>query len=284
MVLALLTGNTLLLVPDQLWLDGENFTAYLNTHGVTHINGTPTLYRHVDLGAVPSLERMIVGGVALDVTCFRKMRSANDISIFNKYGPTECTISTTSYAVREFDLAIGRPQSNGWILVLDETLRPVPVGGLGEIFLTRPGLARGYLNLPELNAEKFIKNPFQTDTEKSDLSWGPEGRNARLYRTGDVARWRSDGVLEYVGRNDSQIKVWCFRVELAEVESVISTYPGVEQSVVLPGECAEPFGSATEVTTLVGYYVSEVSLDPDGLVRHLERMLPSYMVPRALVI
>jgi amino acid adenylation domain-containing protein len=283
MVLALLTGNTLLLVPDQFWLEGEKFTAYLKTHGVTHINGTPTLYRHVDLGAVPSLKRMIVGGEALDVSCFRKMRSANNVPVFNEYGPTEATISTTSYAVREYDLAIGRPQSNASILVLNQALRPVPVGGLGEVFLTGPGLARGYLNQPELTAEKFIKNLFQTGAEKSDLSSDPEGRNARLYRTGDVARWRSDGVLEYVGRNDSQIKVRGFLVELAEIESVISSYPGVEQSVVLPSGSGEPFESVTEVTTLVGYYVSEAHVDADRLVRHLERKLPSYMVPHTLL-
>lgn len=283
MVLALLTGNTLLLVPDHLWLEGDKFTAYLNTHAVTHINGTPTLYRHVELGTVPSLKRMVVGGEALDVNCFRKMRSANDVPVFNEYGPTEATISTTSYAVREFDLAIGRPQRNAWLLVLDETLRLVPVGGLGEIFLTGPGLARGYLNLPDLTADKFVKNPFQTDAEKSDLTWGPEGRNARLYRTGDIARWRSDGVLEYVGRNDSQIKVRGFRVELAEVESAISAYPGVVESVVLPGESGEPFDSAPEVTTLVGYYVSDVPLDADALSSHLERKLPSYMVPHTLL-
>ena len=226
---------------------------------------------------------MIVGGEALDVACFRRMRKANDVPVFNEYGPTEATISITSHAVREYDLAIGRPQSNAWILLLDEALRLVPVGGRGEIFLSGPGLARGYLNLPELTAEKFIRNPFQTDAEKSDHSWGPEGRYARLYRTGDVARWRSDGVLEYVGRNDSQIKIRGFRVELAEVEAAIGAYPGVEQCVVLPGEFGEPFDAATEVNTLVGYYVSEVPLDTDELVRRLERKLPSYMVPRTLL-
>jgi amino acid adenylation domain-containing protein len=282
MVLALMTGNTLLVVPDKLWLDSEKFTAYLNTHGVTHVNGTPTLYRHVDLGAVPSLKRMIVGGESLDVSCFRRMRRANGVPIFNEYGPTEATISVTSYAVREYDLAIGRPQSNVRMLVLNEALRPVPVGGLGELFIAGPGLARGYLNLPELTAEKFIKNPFQTDSEKADLSWGPEGHYGRLYRTGDVVRWRTDGAMEYVGRNDSQIKVRGFRVELAEIESAINTYPGVRQSVVLPGESGE-LDAATEVTTLVGYYVSEVPLDGGELVRHLERQLPSYMVPHTLL-
>jgi amino acid adenylation domain-containing protein len=282
MVLALMTGNTLLVVPDRLWLDSEKFTAYLNTHGVTHINGTPTLYRHVDLGAVPSLNRMIIGGELLDVSCFRRMRLANGVPIFNEYGPTEATISVTSHAVREYDLAIGRPQSNVWMLVLNEALRPVPVGGLGELFIAGPGLARGYLNLPELTAKKFIKNPFQTDSEKADHSWGPEGRYGRLYRTGDIARWRTDGVMEFVGRNDSQIKVRGFRVELAEIESAINTYPGVRQSVILPGESGE-LDAATEVTTLVGFYVADVPLDGGELVRHLERQLPSYMVPHILL-
>lgn len=284
MVLALLSGNTLLLVPEQMWLEPETFTAYLNTHGATHINGTPTFYRTADLGRVQSLKRMIIGGEALDVSCFRKMRGNNDVPVFNEYGPTEATISTTSHAVREFDLAIGRPQSNAWILVLDETLRPTPIGGLGEIFLTGPGIARGYWNAPDLTARNFIQNPFQTDLEKSDLSWGPEGRNARLYRTGDMGRWRSDGVLEYSGRTDTQIKVQGFRVELAEVEAAIGSYPGIEHGVVLAREPDDATDADTAgVTSLVGYYVSPAALNPDDIHRHLERRLPAYMVPQTLV-
>lgn len=283
MVLALLTGNTLLAVPDQLWLEGEKFTEYLRDHRVTHMNGTPTLYKHIGLGEVPSLKRMVVGGEALDAACFREMTRVNKVPVFNEYGPTEATISTTSYAVREYDLAIGRPQSNSVVLVLDEARRPVPVGAVGEIFLAGPGLARGYLNLPEATAEKFVPNPFQSPAEKADVAYGPDGRNARLYRTGDLARRRFDGALEYVGRNDSQIKVRGFRVELAEIEATLNKHPGVTQSAVLPEEAGRRRGPAAEVTSLVGYYVAEATLDAGEILRHLELELPSYMVPTELV-
>ena len=283
MVLALLTGNTLLQVRDRLWLEGETFTDYLRTHRVTHVNGTPTFYKHIRLGNVPSLKRMVVGGEALDAACLREMTRYNKVPVFNEYGPTESTISTTSYAVREDDLAIGWPQSNSYVLVLDEALRPVPVGGVGELFLAGPGLARGYLNVPEATAEKFISNPFQTDSDKSDTSYGPSGRNAKLYRTGDLARRRSDGALEYVGRNDSQIKVRGYRVELAEIEATLNAYPGVTQSAILPVESGSRLDPVAEVTSLVGYYVAEAPLEEDGVLRHLELRLHAYMVPTALV-
>ncbi|MFI0906884.1 amino acid adenylation domain-containing protein [Streptomyces sioyaensis] len=282
-ILALLTGNTLLLTPDQLWGKSGEFTEYLNAHGVTHINGTPTFFQHIGLGEVPSLKRLVVGAEALDSACFHEMTRANKVPVFNEYGPTEATISTVSHAVREFDLAIGRPHDNAHVLVLDKALRPVPTGAVGEVFLAGPGLARGYLNQPELTAEKFIPNPFQTDAEKADLSHGPQGRNARLYQTGDLARWRLDGVLDYVGRNDSQIKVRGFRVEVAEVEAVIGECPGVTQSVVLPGEPAERQAEAAGVDSLIGFYLTDTPLDPEELLRHLELKLPAYMVPSALV-
>ena len=284
MILALLTGNTLLVAPDQLWLDGERLTKYLNEHGATHINGMPTFFKQVDLGEIPSLKRLIVGGEALDADCFRKMKAMAEVPVFNEYGPTETTISTISQTVREYDLAIGRPHYNAHVLILDDALRPVPVGAVGEIFVGGPALARGYLNQPELTGEKFIDNPFQSEDERADLSHGPQGRNARLYRTGDLARWRSDGVLDLVGRNDSQVKLRGFRVELGEIESVISTYPGVSQSVVLPDEAAEePLGNGADTHSLTGYYVAETPLDHDEIRQHLSRMLPSYMVPSTLV-
>ncbi|MFF5563666.1 amino acid adenylation domain-containing protein [Streptomyces sp. NPDC012623] len=283
MILALLTGNTLLLTPPQLWSRSEEFTDYLNTHGVTHINGTPTFFQHMGLGTVPSLKRLVVGAEALDTACFREMTRANEVPVFNEYGPTEATISTVSYLVREFDLAIGRPHDNSHVLVLDKSLRAVPTGAVGEVFLAGAGLARGYLNQPELTAEKFIANPFQSDAEKADLSYGDQGRNARLYQTGDLARWRLDGVLDYVGRNDSQIKVRGFRVEVAEVEAVIDEHPGVTQSVVLPAGPAEHHPGAAGADSLVGFYVADTPLAPEELLPHLELKLPAYMVPGVLV-
>ncbi|MDM4719712.1 non-ribosomal peptide synthetase [Micromonospora sp. WMMA1363] len=283
MVLALLTGNSLLHVPDQLWLEAEKFTEYLRGNGVTHMNGTPTFYKHIRLGEVPSLKRMVIGGEALDAACFREMTRVNKVPVFNEYGPTEATISTTSHAAREYDLAIGRPQSNSLVLILDEARRIVPVGAVGEVFLGGPGLARGYLNMPELTAERFVPNPFQSGAEKADAAWGPDGRNARLYRTGDLARRRSDGALEYVGRNDSQIKVRGFRVEPAEIEATLNAYPGVTQSAVLPAQAGRHGEPTAEVTSLVGFYVAAEQVNVDELLRHMGAALPSYMVPTELV-
>lgn len=282
-VLALLTGNTLLAVPDHLLMESLEYTEYLRDNGVTHMNGTPTFYKHLGFGEVASLRRMVVGGEVLDATCFREMTRSNKVPVFNEYGPTEATISTTSYAVREDDLVIGRPQSNSYVMVLDDALRPVPVGAVGEIFLSGPGLARGYLNLPEETAEKFVRNPFQSEDEKGDIEYGPDGRNARLYRTGDLARWRSDDALEYVGRKDSQIKVRGFRVEPAEIEASLNKFPGVTQSVVLPAESGKRVDHAASATSLIGYYVADGSLNVDEILRYLGRELPSYMVPTRLV-
>lgn len=283
MILALLTGNTLLLVPDQLWTDTTKFNEYLNVHKVTHINGTPAFFRHVELGGIPSLRRLVVGAEALDAACFREMTRVAKVPVHNEYGPTEATVSTVSQVVREFDLAIGRPHDNAHVLVLDEASRPVPIGAVGEVFLAGPGLARGYLNQPELTSEKFIPNPFQTEAEKADLSYGPQGRNNLLYRTGDLARWRSDGVLDYVGRNDSQIKIRGYRVEISEVEKVITDFSGVKHSVVLPSETGKSYQRSTSADSLIGYYVAEAPLDSEDLLQHLRSRLPAYMVPSALV-
>ncbi|WP_329325148.1 non-ribosomal peptide synthetase [[Kitasatospora] papulosa] len=283
MALALLTGNTLLLTGNQLWLHSARFTDYLNTHRVTHINGTPTLFKHLGLGEVLTLKRLVVGAETLDTAGYREMTRANPVPVFNEYGPTEATISTVSQVVREFDLAIGRPHDNAHVLVLDEALRPVPIGAVGEVFLAGPGLARGYLHQPKLTSERFIPNPFQTDVEKADQTYSQQGLNDRLYRTGDLARWRSDGVLDYVGRNDSQIKLRGFRVEVAEVEVVMGTFPSVVQSVVLPTTSGKQCEDSAEVDSLIGYYVAESPSDTTELRRHLELKLPSYMVPSALI-
>lgn len=283
MVLALLTGNTLVHVDDQLWLDSERFTAYLRDNNVTYMNGTPTFYKHLSLGAVPSLKRMVVGGESLDGACLREMTRANNLEVSNEYGPTEATISTTSYPVREHDLAIGRPLANSFVFVLDEALRIVPIGAVGEIYLGGPGVARGYLNMPGETAERFIPNPYQSDEDKRDTCWSGEGRNARIYKTGDLARRRFDGALEYVGRNDSQIKVQGFRVEPAEIESVLNDFPGVRQSSVIPSANREETEPVDGSTSVVGFYVSSSPLDENGIFNYLRANLPAYMIPSELV-
>jgi hypothetical protein len=189
--------------------------------------------------------------------------------LWNLYGPTETTIWSTGCQITSADgpISIGRPIAKTQSYVLDASQQPVPIGVPGELYLGGDGLARCYLNRPELTAEKFVPNPF-TDINGS----------ARLYRTGDVARWRADGTLECLGRMDHQVKIRGFRIELGEVESVLSQHPGVRQAVVTP----KNDGSGDK--RLVAYLVARGAAPPVMELReHLKRKVPDYMVPSGFV-
>jgi len=186
------------------------------------------------------------------------------------YGPTEATIWSTIYQVDNTDgtVSIGRPIANTQIYLLDEHLQPVPVGVPGELYIGGAGLARGYLNRPELTAQKFIANP-----------WSHEP-NARLYKTGDLARYQSDGNIEYLGRIDHQVKMRGFRIELGEIEAVLSQHPVVQQNVVIVRE------DIPGNQQLVAYLVPHKKQAPptvSELRQFLNQQLPEYMVPNAFV-
>jgi acyl-coenzyme A synthetase/AMP-(fatty) acid ligase len=215
--------------------------------------------------------------------------------LINIYGSSEVSADVTYYPVapvvqQNFILSflenyaasiIGSPISNTKAYVLSSDLVPLPIGGIGELYIGGVGLARGYLNLPALTEEKFIINPFQSTEEKEDKSYGVAGRNARLYRTGDLVRWLPDGNIEYIGRNDFQVKIRGYRIELGEIESRLSSYEGVKQSVVLAKE-----HNGTGVTGgkyLVGYYVSDNKLAEEEILNYLQSKLPEYMVPSILI-
>ena len=182
------------------------------------------------------------------------------------YGPTETTIWSTTSEIESGEVAIGRPIANTQIYVLDRELEPVAVGVSGELYIGGDGLARAYLNRAGLTAERFIPNPYS----------GTEG--ARLYRTGDVARYLADGRIEYVGRADEQVKVRGYRIELGEVEAVLERQAGVaECAVVVRGEEGEK--------RLVAYVVpeAEANLSVTELRARLGEQLPGYMVPGVFV-
>jgi acyl carrier protein len=163
---------------------------------------------------------------------------------------------------------IGRPIANTSVYVLDESLAPVPVGEVGEIYIGGPGVARGYLNLPELTAERFMPDPFS------------DSADARLYRTGDVGRWRHDENLEFLGRNDLQVKIRGYRVELGEVEAHLAAAPSVRDVAVLAREEHEG------VRRLVAYVTAdpEAPISPASLRVHAATRLPDYMIPSAYVL
>ena len=187
-------------------------------------------------------------------------------SLWNLYGPTETTIWSTLDRVTNADavISIGRPIANTTIYILDRDMRPVPPGVRGELFIGGDGLARGYHNRPDLTAERFIRNPFSADAA------------ARLYRTGDIARYMSDGRILHLGRSDHQVKIRGFRIELGEIESVLDAHARIKHSVAVARE-DEP-----GVPQLVAYYVGE-AIDANELREHLREHLPEYMIPCAFV-
>ncbi|MBP7006902.1 MAG: amino acid adenylation domain-containing protein, partial [Candidatus Pacebacteria bacterium] len=203
-------------------------------------------------------------------------------SVVNFYGPTETTIWSASkiyYSKKDKSIlcgSFGKPFNNETAYVLDCAQMPLPIGATGELYIGGVGLARGYLNRPDLTAEKFIPNPFQTEKEKK------EKKNSRLYKTGDLVRWLPDGNLEYIGRNDSQVKIRGHRIEPTEVESILSDYEGIKQSIVLVKEHKDG-EEKLERKYLVGYYVSKEKLDEEKIYHYLQTKLPEYMIPSFFV-
>ncbi|MGH9396142.1 MAG: amino acid adenylation domain-containing protein [Terriglobia bacterium] len=188
----------------------------------------------------------------------------------NHYGPTENAVVTTFAFIEADDRGggnppIGRPISNNQLYILDKNLNPVPVGIPGEIYIGGDSLARGYHNRPDLTAERFVSNPF----DKKDAT--------RLYKSGDVARFRPDGNVEFLGRNDGQVKIRGFRVERGEIEAVLSDCPGICEAVVIAREDA-PGGKQ-----LVAYYVRRPHEECPDLRQYLKNRLPGYMIPSTFV-
>lgn len=214
-----------------------------------------------------ALRAMLTGGDRLT----RRPPASLPFSLVNHYGPTENTVVTTcAIAGNELEGAksppIGRPIDNTQVYILDSHLQPVPVGVQGELHIGGLNLARGYHNRPELEAEKFITNPFSTDPE------------ARLYKTGDLASYSPDGMIHFLGRNDSQIKIRGFRIELGEIESVLAEHPGIAAVTVITRD------DSAEDKHLVAYVVLKIAdLTSNKLREFLKQKLPDYMVPSRFV-
>lgn len=221
------------------------------------------------------LKTVIVGGESLeqDVCCLFLSKSKNAV-IFNEYGPTETTVGSSVQKIsqisfennrnHDIDITIGHPISNTQIYILDSKQKPLPVGVAGELCIAGDGVSAGYFNRPELTAEKFIPNPFAT----------PDNAHGKvMYRTGDLARWREDGEVEYLGRIDTQVKLRGLRIELAEIESVMASFEGIQ--LVAVTDKHDEIGHQY----LVGYYTSEEKVKEKDLRQYLKKSLPKYMIP-----
>ncbi|HEU4324283.1 MAG TPA: amino acid adenylation domain-containing protein [Roseiflexaceae bacterium] len=320
---ALLNGARLVIAPPHAPTLDE-LAALIERSGVTVLWATTGLFHlfaeaHVE--RLRGLRALLTGGESVSpVLALRARTALPDTRLVSMYGPTENTTFSTFFPVDALDPAdpltpIGRPINQTSVYVLDEQLNPVPVGTPGELYVGGEGLARGYLHRPDLTAERFVPNPFggrletrglrlvdpevpeatrlmphASDEELQDSSLKPQA--SRLYKTGDIVRFRPDGVLEFLGRRDQQVKIRGFRIELGEIEAVLTRHPDVREAVVLVRE------DAPGNKRLVAYLVPE---EPDGEARglrleawelntqnselktYLKGQLPDYMVPGALV-
>jgi amino acid adenylation domain-containing protein len=273
-------------VLELLWTLTRGFTVVLHgedgwsgvadeiqLHGVTHLQMTPSLARLMMLdtrafASLGGLSKMLLGGEAVPSSLIRKLRQVFHGEILNMYGPTETTVWSTCSRVEEpgTTVSIGTPIANTQVYLLDAALQPVPHGEPGELFIGGDGVARGYLNRPELTSERFLSLPVC------------EGR--RVYRTGDLVKFRPDGGLDFLGRNDYQIKLRGHRIEPGEIEAVLEQMPGIRQSVIVLREDRE--GDPR----LVAYVVPEASVQVHGtaLRAALAERLPEIMVPSAVVL
>ncbi|MFF5078189.1 amino acid adenylation domain-containing protein [Actinoplanes sp. NPDC000266] len=215
---SILSGGTLVVVPEEARL-GAALGEFITERRLTHADLPPALLAALPTGAVPAGVTLTVGGEAISPEEVRRWRAGR--KLINAYGPTEATVTATTWEAAGGPVLIGRPELNRTAHVLDGRLRPVPPGVPGELYLGGEGLARGYLGRPALTASRFVADPF-----------GAPG--SRLYRTGDLVRRTAAGELEFLGRTDDQVQIRGFRVEPAEVEAVLGGHPDIAQVAVVP--------------------------------------------------
>ena len=247
--------------------------ALITRHKVTHLQCTPSMAGLLTADresrlALRGLRVMMVGGEALPATQAQDLGELVLGKLINMYGPTETTVWSSTYTVtgNETTIPIGRPIANTALYILDHRMQLVPIGASGDLYIGGKGVARGYWKRPDLTADRFVSDPFG----------GPDGR---LYRTGDVASYRSDGNVEFLGRSDGQVKLRGYRIELGEIEALLDGHPGVGKSVVLaredtPGD--KRLVAYMTPTGTAGVHVKE-------LRDHLRAKLPEFMVPSHFV-
>lgn len=263
-------GATVVGAPRSVLQDPDALQALMQEERVTFGDIPPAVLRLLDPEHLTAMRTLFIGMEPFGPELVNRWARPG-LEFHNGYGPTEATITCVDYLCPDERLAaappIGRAMANQRAYVLDKQLRLVPVGVPGELYMAGAGLAHGYLGRPELTAEKFLPDPFASTPGE------------RMYATGDLARWRSDGQLEFIGRNDRQVKIRGLRVELGEIEHVLAGYPGVRQATIVVKEPGTP------QARLIGYFVPNTGMDlVTSEIRHyLAARLPTHMVPAALL-
>ncbi|MFJ6084531.1 amino acid adenylation domain-containing protein [Streptomyces sp. NPDC092369] len=299
-MLWMFAGHELHLVPEDVRRDPDALRAFLAEHAIEFIELSPSLLAEVvaqDSDWQAELKVLGVGGEAVPPDLWRTLRATEGLAAHNLYGPTECTVDSADCDLALSDRpAIGRPVAGGTLYVLDGHLNPVPTGVDGELYIAGEGLARGYLGRPGATASRFVADPF-TDRP-----------GARMYRTGDIARWTEDGLVECLGRIDDQVKIRGYRIEPGEIEAVLLDHESVERAAVVVREDTPgvrrlvayvvPAGTGTGASGTGTSGGAGPAAAPDGsdiavaaapqdtaerLRRDVAAVLPDYMVPSAFV-
>ncbi len=239
--LALANGGTLAILDRETVLDPPKLMDLLEQEEVTAAKFPPALLEVLSESRMPLMRTVLSAGDALSSEIVRRWIQGR--RLFNGYGPTETAVGACIMELRDASAAnppLGPPMPNKRVYVLDEHRQPVPVGAPGEIYIGGLGVARGYVNQPQLTEERFLPDPFARNTGRRASGEGNSevttGNAERMYRTGDLGRWREDGVIEFLGRVDQQVKIRGYRIETGEIASVLTSLPEVEQAVVVPRE------------------------------------------------
>jgi acyl-coenzyme A synthetase/AMP-(fatty) acid ligase len=274
----LMTGAQLVMARPHGHKDPGYLAEVIRSAGVTTLHFVPSMLQafvaHDGSARCTGIRRVVCSGEALPATLVRSFHDRlPGVELHNLYGPTEAAVDVTAWACEPGavmdTIPIGRPIANTQMYVLDDRMQPVPVGVAGELYIGGIQVARGYLGQPGLTAERFVADPFAGDAD------------ARLYRTGDVGRWRTDGAIEYLGRNDHQVKIRGVRIELGEIEARLAELAGATEVVVVARE------DAPGERRLVAYYTTDAAtgatIDAEALRAHAANGLPAAMVPAAYV-
>ncbi|WP_249219737.1 non-ribosomal peptide synthetase/type I polyketide synthase [Chitinophaga sp. HK235] len=284
---SLLNNKKLVIIPKHCLLDLPLLDDQFVKHNIDTTFVTTSLFNSLathQSRCLAVLKQIFVGGEACSIDIVNDFKKHfPETSLTNAYGPTENIVFSSYCHLTDYNTAavvpIGSHLSDKKLYILDTGLQPVPVNVIGELYIGGAGVARGYLNNPELTAERFIDNPFATEEDNAK-------GYTRLYKTGDLVKWLPDGNIAYVGRNDEQVKIRGFRIELAEIEQALLQVPGILQSCVLVKERPTVSGSAKY---LVGYFVPDrsapetASLTQDLILHKLSETLPEYMLPGSLM-
>ena len=267
---ALTCGAAVYIIGEDIRLNLPDLNDYFNREGITHSFMTTQVGCQFAMNFDNhSLLHLSVGGEKV-----LPLTPPTNYQLHNGYGPTECTIFTTTYPMKEFEqnAPIGKPLDNIRLYIVDKQLNRLPIGAVGELWVSGPQVSRGYLNRPDKTAEVYLPNPFiSLTTTPQPLTT----KYARCYRTGDIVRYLPDGNIQFVGRRDGQVKIRGFRIELKEVEAVIRQYPGIKDATV------QAFDYENGGKFIAAYIVSDQQVDIKELNSFIAQQKPPYMVPAA---